>query len=159
MTSYEQDAWLRYGGGNELWRELYEPFNLIPVRGGNSGVQMFGWFNKEINSGDDLKGLKMRIPGLGGRTRVGRPQGHGHQSALVPADHDRASLCGEAQGLGGCALSTASRRTWKTAPLWGRFFVRSTIPDASNGKSILSLDANSGDFSCELISKLGNIIT
>ncbi len=66
MTSYEQDAWLRYGGGNELWRELYAPFNLIPVRGGNSGVQMFGWFNKEINSLSDVQGLKMRIPSLGG---------------------------------------------------------------------------------------------
>lgn len=66
MTSYEQDAWLRYGGGNELWRELYAPFNLIPVRGGNSGVQMFGWFNKEINSLQDVQGLKMRIPSLGG---------------------------------------------------------------------------------------------
>ena len=66
MTSYEQDAWLRYGGGNELWRELYKPFNLIPVRGGNSGVQMFGWFNKEINSLEDLQGLTMRIPSLGG---------------------------------------------------------------------------------------------
>ena len=66
MTSYEQDAWLRYGGGNELWRELYEPFNLIPARGGNSGVQMFGWFNKEINSLEDLQGLTMRIPSLGG---------------------------------------------------------------------------------------------
>ncbi|MBM88840.1 MAG: ABC transporter substrate-binding protein [Gammaproteobacteria bacterium] len=66
LTSYEQDAWLRYGGGNELWRELYAPFNLIPVRGGNSGVQMFGWFNKEINSLEDVQGLKMRIPSLGG---------------------------------------------------------------------------------------------
>ena len=66
MTSYEQDAWLRYGGGNELWRELYAPFNLIPVRGGNSGVQMFGWFNREINSLGDLQGLTMRIPSLGG---------------------------------------------------------------------------------------------
>ena len=66
MTSYEQDAWLRFGGGNELWRELYAPFNLIPVRGGNSGTQMFGWFNQEINSLRNLQGLKMRIPGLGG---------------------------------------------------------------------------------------------
>ena len=66
MTSYEQDSWLKFGGGNELWRELYAPFNLIPVRGGNSGVQMFGWFNKEINSLQDIQGLKMRIPSLGG---------------------------------------------------------------------------------------------
>jgi len=66
LTGTEMDAWLAYGGGNELWRELYAPFNLIPVRGGNSGTQLFGWFNKEINSLDDLQGLKMRIPGLGG---------------------------------------------------------------------------------------------
>lgn len=53
-------------GGNELWQELYAPFNLIPVRSGNSGTQMFGWFNREINSLADLRGLNMRIPGLGG---------------------------------------------------------------------------------------------
>lgn len=66
LTAAEMNAWLAYGGGNELWRELYEPFDLIPVRGGNSGTQMFGWFNKEINSLADFRGLKMRIPGLGG---------------------------------------------------------------------------------------------
>jgi len=66
MTAKEMNAWLEFGGGNELWQELYAPFNLIPVRGGNSGTQMFGWFNKEINSVADLRGLKMRIPGLGG---------------------------------------------------------------------------------------------
>ena len=66
MNATEMNAWLHYGGGMELWRELYAPFNLIPFAGGNSGVQMAGWFKKEINSVEDLKGLKMRIPGLGG---------------------------------------------------------------------------------------------
>jgi len=66
MTYMEMNAWLYYGGGLELWRELYEPFNLVPFPCGNTGVQMGGWFNKEINSIADLKGLKMRIPGLGG---------------------------------------------------------------------------------------------
>ncbi len=66
MTGQEMNAWLHYGGGLELWRELYEPFNVLPLAAGNSGVQMAGWFNKEINSVDDLRGLKMRIPGLGG---------------------------------------------------------------------------------------------
>ena len=66
LTAQEMNAWLYYGGGMELWRELYRPFGLIPAATGNSGVQMAGWFNREIKSADDLKGLKMRIPGLGG---------------------------------------------------------------------------------------------
>jgi TRAP-type mannitol/chloroaromatic compound transport system substrate-binding protein len=66
MTAQEMNSWLHHGGGLALWRELYEPFQLIPLAAGNSGVQMAGWFNKEINSLADLQGLKMRIPGLGG---------------------------------------------------------------------------------------------
>ena len=66
MTAQEMMGWLHQGGGVELWRELYAPFNLRPFPGGNTGVQMAGWFNKEINSLSDLQGLKMRIPGLGG---------------------------------------------------------------------------------------------
>lgn len=66
MTAQEINGWLYHGGGMALWEELYDRFNLIPTAIGNSGVQMAGWFRKEINSVDDLKGLKMRIPGLGG---------------------------------------------------------------------------------------------
>ena len=66
MNAQEMNGWLHYGGGLELWRELYAPFGVVPMAAGNSGVQMAGWFNKEINSLADLRGLKMRIPGLGG---------------------------------------------------------------------------------------------
>ncbi len=66
LNYLEMNGWLYYGGGLQLWRELYEPFNLVPFPCGNTGVQMGGWFNKEINSIEDLKGLKMRIPGLAG---------------------------------------------------------------------------------------------
>lgn len=66
LTAQEMSGWLYFGGGMELWREVYAPFGLIPFDAGNTTVQSAGWFNREINSVDDLKGLKMRIPGLGG---------------------------------------------------------------------------------------------
>ena len=66
LTAIEMHSWLHFGGGMALWQEVYDRFNLVPFDAGNTGVQMGGWFNKEINSVADLKGLKMRIPGLGG---------------------------------------------------------------------------------------------
>ena len=65
LTAQEHDAWIHYGGGQELWDELYADYNLKGFLGGNSGVQMGGWFKKEIKSLEDFKGLKMRMPGLG----------------------------------------------------------------------------------------------
>lgn len=66
MTAQEMNGWLHYGGGLALWRELYAPFGVIPFAGGSTGVQMAGWFNRELRSTSDLQGLKMRIPGLAG---------------------------------------------------------------------------------------------
>jgi len=68
LTSRQQDGWLFEGGGLELMQEFYaEKFGVIQFPAGNTGVQMGGWFNKEINSLADMEGLKMRIPGLGGQ--------------------------------------------------------------------------------------------
>jgi TRAP-type mannitol/chloroaromatic compound transport system substrate-binding protein len=66
MTAQEMNGWLHYGGGMEIWREVYAPAGIIPFAGGSTGVQMAGWFNREIRSVDDLRGLRMRIPGLAG---------------------------------------------------------------------------------------------
>jgi len=66
LTAQEMNGWLLHGGGLELWQELYAPYGLIPMVSGNTGVQMAGWFNREINSMADIQGMKMRIPGLGG---------------------------------------------------------------------------------------------
>jgi TRAP-type mannitol/chloroaromatic compound transport system substrate-binding protein len=73
LTGSEINGWFYHGGGLDLYHELYAPFGVIPWPIGNSGTQMGGWFNREINSVDDLKGLKMRIPGFGGEVlqRVG----------------------------------------------------------------------------------------
>ncbi|HIE56572.1 MAG TPA: TRAP transporter substrate-binding protein [Chromatiaceae bacterium] len=66
MTAQEMNGWIYYGGGQALWDKVYAPFGVLGRPAGNTGVQMGGWFNREINSLEDLKGLKMRIPGLGG---------------------------------------------------------------------------------------------
>ena len=82
MTGIEKFSWINYGGGQDLWDELYEDFGLKAILCGNTGVQMGGWFKKEILSINDFKGLKMRIPGLGaeiinqlGGTAVNMPAG------------------------------------------------------------------------------------
>src|SRR5262245_26957129 len=65
-NSRQQAAWLYYGGGLELLREIFRKEDVLNFPCGNNGVQMGGWFRKEIKTVDDLKGLRMRIGGLGG---------------------------------------------------------------------------------------------
>lgn len=67
MTAQQMNAWLYSGGGLKLWEEFYDQFGLVPFPCGNTGVQMGGWFNRQINSVADMQGLKMRMPGLGGK--------------------------------------------------------------------------------------------
>ncbi len=73
LTGTEHAGWIYAGGGQELWDELAAGFNLKPFLRGSTGVQMGGWFRKEINSLEDMKGLKIRMPGLGGEVlrRIG----------------------------------------------------------------------------------------
>lgn len=66
MSATEHTGWLRYGGGQELWNDIYATRGLRPFYSGNSGVQAAGWFKNEINAVSDLSGLNMRIAGLGG---------------------------------------------------------------------------------------------
>lgn len=66
MTTPEQYAWFYEGGGMELMQKAYAPHHILSFPGGNTGNQMGGWFRKEINTLEDLKGLKMRIPGFAG---------------------------------------------------------------------------------------------
>ena len=82
MTASEKAAWIIYGGGQQLWDELYAEFGVKSFLCGNTGVQMGGWFQKEINSLEDFQGIKMRMPGLGaevvnrmGGTAVNMPAG------------------------------------------------------------------------------------
>ena len=80
MNADEQNAWLYYGGGMQLMQKCYDKFGVYAYPGGNTGVQMGGWFRKEIKSLDDLKGLKMRIPERGRRgLRQTRGQCHQHR--------------------------------------------------------------------------------
>ncbi|SEV92478.1 Tat (twin-arginine translocation) pathway signal sequence [Aliiroseovarius sediminilitoris] len=67
MSFAEINAWCLYGGGMEIWDKVQDQFGLKGLPAGNTGTQAGGWFNKEIESADDFKGLKMRIPGLGGQ--------------------------------------------------------------------------------------------
>ncbi len=66
FTASEMDAWLLHGGGQQLWDEASAEFGIKCLPCGQTGSQMGGWFKKEVNSLDDMKGLKMRMPGLGG---------------------------------------------------------------------------------------------
>ncbi len=67
LTAPEMDAWINFGGGQQVWDKLNAQFGLVSFHAGNTGHQMAGWFRKEIKSLEDIKGLKVRMPGQGGQ--------------------------------------------------------------------------------------------
>lgn len=73
LTARQQNAWLQYGGGLDLMREVYSDFGIISFVCGNTGAQFGGWFREPVEELADLRGLRMRIPGLAGEimTRLG----------------------------------------------------------------------------------------
>lgn len=87
LNAQEMNGWLHHGGGLALWRELYAGFGLVPFPAGNTGVQVAGWYNREIISTADLVGLKIRMPGLGGEVMrsLGAVPVHVDGSALYSA--------------------------------------------------------------------------
>ncbi len=88
FTAEEINSWMLFGDGLTLWRQQYDKYNLYPLLGGNTNIQMGGWFRKKINSLKDMQGLKMRIPGLGGEvfTKMGV------NTVLLPAGEIYTSL-------------------------------------------------------------------
>ncbi len=105
LTPDEHAAWIYHGGGQELWEQAYADFSVQPYMAGNTGTGMGGWFKKEVNSLDDLKGLKYRMPGLGGEiyrrlgaTPVSLPPGEIF-GALQSGTLDGAEFVGPASDL------------------------------------------------------------
>ena len=92
LTAGELAGWVYHGGGQELWDRLAAGFNIKPFQVGNTGAQMGGWFNKEINGIEDFKGLKIRMPGLGGEvlSRIGATPVSLPGAKIFPALHSGA---------------------------------------------------------------------
>lgn len=67
LNAMEMNTWYNMGGGQKLWQQIYAPYDVIPMLMGNTGIQMGGWFNREIRSEADYAGLRIRMPGLGGK--------------------------------------------------------------------------------------------
>lgn len=67
LTASQQNAWLQYGGGLESMQKLYAPMGILSFLGGNTGTQMGGWFKREVTHSRDFRGLRIRVPGLGGK--------------------------------------------------------------------------------------------
>ena len=87
MTHNEAWAWLMYGGGYDLWRNLHAEFGMVPFAGPSSGIGMGGWANRRISTSDDFRGLRFHMPGLGGEVlrALGVAAGKYPSASILPA--------------------------------------------------------------------------
>ncbi len=115
LNAQEQNAWLQFGGGQELADKVYGKLGCKFFASGNTGVQMGGWFNKDINSLEDFKALRMRIPGLGGEVikaagaRVVNLPGSEIQPALASGNIDATEWIGPYNDLAFGLYKSANR--------------------------------------------------
>ena len=103
FNAQEMNGWLDHGGGLELWRELYAQFDLVPFPAGNTGVQMTGWFKKEVRSINDFKGLKIRV--------FGSPM---HTVAMDKLNATGVPMANSARRS--CFSAAATHGTWEWSP-------------------------------------------
>lgn len=179
LTATEQNAFIRWMGGQELWDELADEYGIKGFLAGNSGAQAGGWFNKEINSPDDLRGLRMRMPGLGGDmlarlgvSPVSLPGGQIYEN-LVSGAIDAAEFVGPWNDYAlnfhtaaryyytagvhepGAALSMGFNKSWLTSlPTWQQAAIEAACAE-ENEKMFSEFNANNGAYLTRLINEHG----
>ena len=179
MTSPEWTAWIRYGGGQELWDKVSGEFGLKPMVAGGFGTQVGGWFNKEINSIDDLRGLKMRMGGLGGQvlakvgaSAVSLPGGQIYES-LVSGSIDAAEWVGPYNDYfmkfyeaaqyyyltgfhepGGGVTMSFNASFWGTLSNWEKAVIQAACNEET-GKAHDEAAANNGKFLAKMVEENG----
>ncbi len=179
LTAVEQNAFIYDMGGQQIWDELGDEYNIKGFLAGNTGVQMGGWFNKEINSAEDFRGLRMRIPGIGGTmmTKMGvsvvsLPGGQIFEN-LVSGAIDATEWVGPWNDYflnlhqaaryyyypgvhePGAALSMGFNKTWLTSlPAWQQKAIE-TACAAENTRMLSEYTANNGAYLQRLISEHG----
>jgi Bacterial extracellular solute-binding protein, family 7 len=133
LTASEMNAWIYWGGGQELWDALGAEFNLKPLLVGNTGVQMGGWFAKEVTGIESYKGLRYRMPGLGGRCCAGSAPSW----SISPAGRS-SPPCSRARSMP--ANGSARGTTWRSACTRQRD--TTTIPASTKPGTAFALGVN-----------------
>ncbi|HPD92080.1 MAG: TRAP transporter substrate-binding protein [Rhodobacter sp.] len=179
LVAAEQNAFFKYLGGRELWDELGDEFGIKGFHAGNTGVQMGGWFNKEMNSPEDFRGLRMRIPGIGGDMManmgvsvVSLPGGQIYEN-LVSGAIDATEWVGPWNDYflnlyqaaryyywpgvhePGAALSMGFNKSWLTSlPSWQQAAIEAACGE-ENDRMLAEFNANNGTYLARLVNEHG----